>query len=126
VIRKFIAEIEKAVRSSPIVLFSDIRHYFDPLDKSVYLKGRLVFTDSSILDMAIFSIESHNRVTIDKYRIQYMSSTENLVFRYDNAAHHPETESFPHHKHLPEKVIQSTPPKLTDILNEISAFILKQ
>ena len=125
-IQKLITDIEKTIRSSPIVLSSSIHHYFDAAAESVYLKGRLTFIDSSVLDLAIFAFESYDAPTIDKYRFQYMSGLEKIVFRYDNAPHHPEIESFPHHKHLSGKVSPSLMPSIADILNEISAIILKE
>jgi len=48
-----------------------------------------------------------------------MDKIQEMIFRYDNAKHHPEIETFPHHKHTPKKVKQSTEPELIDVLLEI-------
>ena len=49
-----------------------------------------------------------------------------MIFRYDNAPHHPETTSFPHHKHIPDKVMPSSMPTIKNLLNEISTIILRK
>jgi len=124
VIRKFISEIEKSINSSSIVLSSNIQKYFGPGEEAAYLKGHLLIIDSSILEIAIFATESRKTLSIEKYRLNYMSSTGQMLFRYDNAPHHPEIDNCPHHKHTSDKIVPSTMPSLKDILNEISAIII--
>ena len=124
VIQKFVEDIEKTIASSSIVLSSNIQKYFGPALETVYLKGHLLIIDSSILEISIFATESRNTLSIDKYRLHYMNSTGQMLFRYDNAPHHPEVDTYPHHKHTPDKIMPSTTPSLKDILNEISAIIV--
>ncbi|MDO9123007.1 MAG: DUF6516 family protein [Deltaproteobacteria bacterium] len=47
-----------------------------------------------------------------------------MLFRYDNAPHHPEVTSHPHHKHISDNVILAREPSLKDVLDEISAIII--
>lgn len=56
----------------------------------------------------------------------FMSADGQMIFRYDNAPHHPETTSFPHHKHIPDKVMPSSMPTIKNLLNEISTIILRK
>jgi hypothetical protein len=123
-IRKFIQNIEKIIGFSPIILSSNLHKYIDPSGDSVYLKGRLLFIDSSALDFALFVVESESQLLIDKYRFHYMDTDGRMLFRYDNAPHHPDIDSHPHHKHTPEKITSTSVVFISDILNEISAFIL--
>ena len=124
-IQKFVQDIEKSIASSSIVLSSNIQKHFGPALETVYLKGHLIIIDSSILEIAIFATESRNTLSIDKYRFHYMDNTGQMLFRYDNAPHHSEIDSHPHHKHTLDKIIPTTMPSLTDILNEISAVIIE-
>jgi hypothetical protein len=124
VIQKFISEIEKIVGSSSIVLSSNIQKYFGPGEETVYLKGRITIIDSSTLEIAIFVIESRGNLAVDKYRLHYMNGAGQMLFRYDNAPHHPEIASHPHHKHTPDRISSSNMPSIKDILNEISAIIV--
>ena len=123
-IQKFVEDIEKTISSSSIVLSSNVQKHFGPALETVYLKGRLLIIDSSILEIAIFATESRKTLSIEKYRLHYMNSTGQMLFRYDNAPHHPEIDSYPHHKHTFDKIMPSTMPSLKDILNEISAIII--
>jgi hypothetical protein len=40
------------------------------------------------------------------------------ALRYDNAKHHPEIKTFPHHKHISGKIEDSKEPELIDVLSE--------
>jgi hypothetical protein len=124
VIQRFVENIEKTIASSSIVLSSDVQKHFGPALETVYLKGRLLIIDSSILEIAIFATESRKTVSIEKYRLHYMNSTGQMLFLYDNAPHHPEIDSYPYHKHTSDRIVPSTMPTLKDILNEISAIII--
>ncbi|PQP33290.1 hypothetical protein C6A36_00060 [Desulfobacteraceae bacterium SEEP-SAG10] len=124
-IQKFVAEIEKTIDSSSIVLLSNIQKYFAPGEETVYLKGQLTIIDSSTLEISIFATETRETLSIDKYRLHYMNADGQMLFRYDNSPHHPEIDSYPHHKHTPGKIRPSNIPSIQDILNEISAMILR-
>jgi hypothetical protein len=126
VIRKFVSEIEKSIDSSSIVLSSNIEKYFGPGEETVYLRGHVRIIDSSILEIALFATQSRHALSIEKYRLHYMSSAGQMRFRYDNAPHHPEIGTHPHHKHMPDEVIPSKMPSLKDVLNEISAIIIER
>jgi len=52
-----------------------------------------------------------------------MTAEAQMIFRYDNAPHHPGTENFPHHKHTTSGVISSDIPEIQDIMNEITEMI---
>ena len=54
-----------------------------------------------------------------KYRYQYMNADGAMIFRYDNAPHHHNLATFPHHKHIGEQVIESEEPTLRKVIEEI-------
>ncbi len=127
VINRFVENLEKTIALSSIVLSSDIQKHFGPRGETVYLKGRLLFIDSSILEISIFAREVNSSIFVDKYRLHYMEKQNQMLFRYDNAPHHLVITSHPHHKHIPGKIVQSTcMPSLKDVLNEISAIIISK
>jgi hypothetical protein len=47
------------------------------------------------------------------------------VFRYDNAPHHPEIITFPHHKHIgsADRLAPADQPSLSQILIEIESWL---
>lgn len=124
VIKRFVENFERTIASSSFLLSSKIQKYFGPCGKTVYLRGNLIFIDSSVMEIAIFASESGNIVSLDKYRMHYMDNHGKMLFRYDNASHYPKMTSHPHHKHTPDKILSSTIPSIKDVLNEISAFII--
>jgi hypothetical protein len=91
-----------------------------------FLKAEVVFTDQSILFIREFS-SVETIIDRDMYSYQYMDSTNNLIFRYDNTPHHQKLNlpTFPHHKHSgsEENVIASSAPFLAEVLQEIAAIM---
>ena len=123
-INVFIKEIEKTISNSSIVVSSTIQKYFSSTKEEAYIRGNLIFIDMSSFEFAIYILGKGKKIVFDKYRFQYMDSENSLIFRYDNARHHKNIPTFPNHKHLHEgKVISSTPPKFSEILEEITAII---
>lgn len=51
-----------------------------------------------------------------------MSNNNNLIFRYDNVKHHPQISTFPHHKHILNKILPSTEPNFMIIMLEIKQY----
>lgn len=123
-IRTFAQDIEKLFSSSTIVLSADFQKHFGPSDESLYLKGRIIFIDASVLDISLFLVKSGRKVHPEKYRYQYMDSRGEVLFRYDNAKHHRKLKTFPAHKHVRDEVIESAIPEPGNVLNEVSAIIL--
>jgi hypothetical protein len=48
---------------------------------------------------------------------------EKTIFRYDNAEHHRQVKTFPHHKHVGRKVVAASEPTLKQALEEIDALM---
>ena len=49
-----------------------------------------------------------------------MDEHQVMIFRYENAPHHAEITTFPHHKHEVDGVKASPEPTLDDVLLEIA------
>ena len=69
-------------------------------------------------------VDTENNIK-DKYRYHFMDDKNNLVFRYDNSKHHNKIKTFPHHKHVENKVLESKEPSFIDILLEIKSILSK-
>jgi len=63
--QRFVENIEKTITSTPGILSSYIQKQFGPDNETVYLKGNLLFIDSSVLEIAIFANNIHDTVCID-------------------------------------------------------------
>lgn len=88
-----------------------------------YIAGDIIFANNSKLSFK--EVKDTEFYRKDKYSYNYMGISDKMIFRYDNAYHHPEIESFPHHKHLPTGIKKSNEPELIDILIEISKYLEK-
>jgi hypothetical protein len=87
------------------------------------IKGLLRFSDHSQL---IFSeaVQWHNQQLLkERYVYHYQNANGELIFRYDNAPHHPTVVTFPHHKHVGMKVEPASAPDLSEVLKEIELLI---
>lgn len=88
-----------------------------------FIEGRLTFIDGSSLHLAEF-VNLKVAKPRYKYSYHYQDSNQRLVFRYDMAHHHPEVDTFPHHKHLADGRVESShAPTFSDILNEIETHL---
>ena len=90
----------------------------------VILQARLRFYDHSVL-IVVEEIEKAGLRDVRRltYKFHYQNAAETLIFRYDDAPHHPHLLSFPHHKHIGGSVIDAEPTDLADVLREIDVLI---
>ncbi|MCC6501490.1 MAG: hypothetical protein IT313_14580 [Anaerolineales bacterium] len=116
-IEEYFLRIEKVIQDFP-----NIRSY--ALNKKTYnnrqgsVNGKIVFDNGYALEFT--EVVDTGKTSKIKYRYHFMNESQKLVFRYDNAPHHPQIKSFPHHKHTARVIKTSKEPDLQDILLEIS------
>jgi cytochrome c peroxidase len=96
---------------------------FDQIDQATGLvDGVLYFHDGSRLELTE-AVAIHRRRPVKRaYRYEYVRAGE-AVFRYDNAAHHPDLPNFPHHKHVGQERLPATEPTLSQVLEEVTALM---
>lgn len=115
-IESYFEETEKAVRSFPNISSYSIHKKIYSIRQGC-ISGSIIFENGSRLDFAEVK-DSDIREKI-KYRYHYMSKDGGLIFRYDNAPHHKNIRTFPHHKHISDDVGESCELTLYEILLEI-------
>ena len=117
------AYLQETIAASRIVVHSVLQPGERGNDAG-YIRGQLFFADSSRLHFREY-IDFEDGIERLMYSFHYMDSDRRLIFRYDNVAHHPHIATHPHHKHEGSEtnVIPSTPPTLTDVLEEIGQMI---
>ncbi len=81
--------------------------------------GSIVFKDGSV-----FHFKEIILVEKRQYRFHYMDERNNLISRWDNAPHHKDLGTFPHHVHLPNAVKESKPVKLINVLDIIEIIVI--
>ena len=93
-------------------------------DHNGLVRCRVFFWDESYLDIyEAVNTEQGFPVRVH-YSYTYLRAGER-VFRYDNAPHHPEIPTFPHHKHLgpQDALAESVEPTLANILDEVERLL---
>ena len=88
------------------------------------VKFRLFFWDNSYLDVyEVVNTEQGYPIKI-RYAYTYLRRGQR-VFRYDNAPHHPEIFTHPHHKHLgsEDRLRPASEPTLARIIEEIEPLL---
>ncbi|MCZ7398935.1 MAG: DUF6516 family protein [Candidatus Methanoperedens sp.] len=86
-------------------------------------RGRLLFLSGYVLTFMEYIQMGKER---PKYRFNLSDSKGEVIFRYDNAAHHKEIITFPHHKHVRTEVKPSKEVGLADVVAEIENMILNE
>ncbi len=85
--------------------------------------GLLRFIDQSELHIREYVFLDQGKVIRSTYRYHWQDKKHTLITRWDNAPHHHELPTFPHHKHLPSDVIGCDPQTFLTVLKEISHFL---
>ena len=96
-------------------------------DYNGVLRCRFIFLDESYLDIyEVVSTELGYPVRVS-YAYTYLRK-EQRVFRYDNAPHHPEIVTHPHHKHSgpTDRLAPADQPTLSQVLGEIEPWLGRQ
>jgi len=118
-----VMQIEDAIRRSALVVTYDLVKV--QLSSSTgYIEGQVTFINNSRFVFFEFLRQTAAEVERDKYRYHFMNSDDQLIFRYDNAPHHPEIATFPHHKHVPMGLLENAAPSFIDVFTEIESYVL--
>jgi hypothetical protein len=95
----------------------------DMSGQSSELYAVLIFPDSSELHLVEQLVVQHYALVKSRYSYHYQQASGELIFRYDNAPHHPDLLNYPHHKHIGEQIVSAQAPDLSDVLKEIDAIL---
>ena len=88
--------------------FSDIVTSYTVIEYRRYgsassLVAKIEFRDGSSLSVKDYLFLNATR----KYSYHWQDANGNLLSRWDNSPHHKGLATFPHHRHLPDEVIDS-------------------
>lgn len=93
-------------------------------DYNGLIRCRVYFWDGSFLDLyEVVSTELGYPVRLH-YAYTYLREGQR-VFRYDNAPHHSDIATHPHHKHIgvEDRVAPADQPSLGQVLDEIESWL---
>lgn len=86
------------------------------------LKLRLRFYFKYLLSISEALIVVDEKITAIDYRYHFQDEQNNLIFRYDNTPHFPDLSSFPHHKHLCDRVVACEQPDSSQVILDVVSF----
>ena len=89
---------------------------------AAYINGEISFINGSKLHFKEFIVCAEEKIIFLKYVYNYISQSNLLIFRYDNAVD-PKAKglsTYPAHKHLQSRIIAAGRPALKDVLREIA------
>ncbi|MDZ7961177.1 MAG: DUF6516 family protein [Aulosira sp. DedQUE10] len=86
--------------------------------KRANLRIRLRLNQICVLEMHEAIVVTDSKLEFLDYRYHFQDEQNRLIFRYDSTPHFPNLPNFPHHKHLPDEVIASEKPEITQVLKE--------
>ncbi|MBI5303289.1 MAG: hypothetical protein HY868_14235 [Chloroflexi bacterium] len=84
-------------------------------------KAKFLLADGSNLRVSQVWIDG----ALIKYSYYWLDESDNLIAGWDNAPHHPEIKTHPHHLHTADDVSDSSVRALEDVLTLLSKRILK-
>jgi len=118
---RYLCRLEATIRSRREIEIDELQidDRSQMADRSSFFLARLRFPDGSSLHIREALVPRGWRASKVRYAYQYQDVDGQLIFRYDNAAHHPEVATHPDHKHTPAVVEPASAPDLTDVLQEI-------
>lgn len=89
------------------------------------IEGQLRFHDGSLLDFDEVVLLRDKQIVKLRYGYHYQNESGEAIFRYDNAPHHPNIITYPHHKHVGSTVEPAQVPDLSEVLREIELLIFE-
>lgn len=117
ILSNYLAQVEQAIQQCRNV---DIERYEEEIfnSKRANLRLRLRFNGTYLLEINEAIIVTDDRLEFLDYRYHFQDESNQLIFRYDSTPHFPNLPNFPHHKHLPDDIIASEKPEITQVLKE--------
>lgn len=117
-LQKYLSEVEASVRK---LSHCHIERYQEEVltYERINLRIRIRFASGALLEINEALIIEDDEIVSPGYRYHFQDGQQHLVFRYDNAPHHPQLPTFPHHKHLPHEVVAAAKPSISKIIEEV-------
>ena len=120
VIADYFRTIERLLGDSKLIVDKTVDFKEFSSDEGM-VRRQLLFLGGYILTFMEYIQTGKER---PKYRFNLSDGKGNMIFRCDNAAHHKEISTFPHHKHVSTEVKPSKEIRLAEVLSEIESTIL--
>lgn len=114
---KYLESVERAIRK---LEGAYVERYEEEILTAyrVNLRIRIRFQTGHMLELNEAIISQENQIIHIGYRYHFQDIKNNVVFRYDNTPHFQELDTYPHHKHIPERVVAVEQPTIFAVIEE--------
>lgn len=112
--------ILRSLDDSPVVR-SYVVHEFRQWSKGSFHRIAVFLTNGTILHIKEYAAKSERL-----YSFHWQQSDSKLIMRWDNAPHHTQISTFPHHVHKEGEIFPSTAVGISDVLLEIEQQLKNQ
>jgi hypothetical protein len=116
-VRAYLDDVERAFLLSPVVRSLQVREREERLQEG-FIRLRAVLSNGDLLEAFEFVVATPDALQTLTYRIHWQQEDGQLKRRWDNAPHHKEVLTFPHHVHvgLAEHIESSEPMTILKVL----------
>ena len=87
----------------------------------VNLRVRIRFVPGPLLQINEALVAEDDQLLWLDYRYHCQDAKNRLIFRYDSTPHFPDLDTFPHHKHLSDRVEAASKPTVLEAIEEAQA-----
>jgi hypothetical protein len=120
VIADYFSSIERLLNNSALIVEKKL-DFKEFSSEEGMVRGSLLFLGGYVLNFMEYIQIGKER---PKYSFNFTDGKSVMIFRYDNAPHHREIPTFPHHKHFRSNIQPSKEMGLAEVLSEIEKIIL--
>jgi hypothetical protein len=109
-LREYLDDVERGFVLSPVVLSCEVKEREERLQEGfIRIRGEL--SNGDFIEAFEFVVATPDEIQTLTYRIHWQGADGHLQQRWDNAPHHREVPTYPHHVHhgLAEEVAPSEP-----------------
>lgn len=115
--RDTLKSVESAVRSLQDAYLERYEEEILTVSR-VNLRMRIRFLSGHMLELNEALVLDAGKISHLGYRYHFQNRDNVLLFRYDNTPHFPDLKAFPHHKHLPDRVVDTDKPAIVDVIGK--------
>jgi hypothetical protein len=95
----YLDALERLFLLSPVVLSFSVREREERLEEG-FIRIRAMLSNGDLMEAFEFVVADADAIQTQTYRIHWQSGDGRLKRRWDNARHHEEIPTSPHHVHL--------------------------
>jgi len=101
---------------------SSIVQKFEVLDYKIWQSGRYISLKIIMKDESLLFSREYLDEYERNYSFHWQDKNDRFIIRWDNARHHKDIRTYPHHKHTGETVTESFEISLGEVLAYIEEY----